>query len=307
MRLRHRNDILNTRLEHMEHMTTDLHSIILPIAKPGYRPQAEDTCVETDMLQFYLLRQKTVAERWQAAAAMIRWARTVALRAIERVSPDQVATRFSQTIFKEHWTPNLIPNSDPAMWAQDPSAIAQLLHSVFEQLNIRYYITGGVAAIAYGEPRTTQDIDLVIEVATGSIDTLVSILEQSGFYVPLGAVEDVKTGRGQVLSVTHIEQVLRADIVINSDSPFDCSKMNRRQLIAIDLAGEALYWVGTPEDIILAKLLWGQRSSSEKQWRDVLAVLKVQQEALDYGYLSEWAEQLDLSDLLNQAMVEAGI
>jgi len=71
-------------------------------------------------------------------------------------------------------------------------------------------------------------------------------------------------------------------------------------------SGEQVYF-SSPEDIILAKLLWGQRSNSEKQWRDVLAVLKVQQEALDYGYLSEWAEQLDLSDLLNQAMVEAGI
>lgn len=294
-------------LLYYERMTTDIGSIQLPIAKPGYRPQAEDTCLESDMLQFYLLRQKTIAERWQAAAAMIRWARTVALRATERASPDQLAARFSQTIFKEHWTANLIPKSNPAMWAQDPSAIAQLLHPIFEQLNIRYYITGGVAAIAYGEPRTTQDIDLVIEVSSSAIDALVNALAQAGFYVPAGAVEEVRAGQGRVLSVTYIEQVLRADIVITSDTPFDCSKMNRRQLIAIDLAGEALYWVGSPEDIILAKLVWGKRSSSEKQWRDVLGVLKVQQAALDYGYLSEWAEQLELSDLLAQALVEAGI
>jgi hypothetical protein len=288
-------------------MATNTRLIQLPLAKPGYRPQAEDTCVESDLLQFYLLRQKTASERWQAAAAMIRWARTVALRAVKRASPDQMALRFSQTIFKEHWTPNLIPQSDPAMWAQDPSAIAQLLHPVFEQLNIRYYITGGVAAIAHGEPRTTQDIDLVIEVDSGAIDSFVSALEQAGFYVPAGAVEDVKAGRGRILGVTHIEQVFRADIVLNSDTPFDRSKMDRRQLIAIDLAGDALYWVGSPEDIILAKLLWGQRSSSEKQWRDVLGVLKVQQAALDYGYLSEWAERLELSELLNRALVEAGI
>ncbi len=259
------------------------------------------------MLQFYLLRQKTAAERWQAAAAMTRWARTVALRAIAKASPNQTATRFSQVIFKEHWTANLIPNSDPTMWAQDPSAIAELLHPVFEQLNIRYYITGGVAAIAHGEPRTTQDIDLVIEVAPSAVDPFVTALEQAGFYVPAGAVEDVKAERGRVLSITHIEQVLRADVVLNSDSPFDRSKMNRRQMVSIDLAGEALYWVGAPEDIILAKLLWGRRSNSEKQWRDVLGVLKVQQQALDYGYLGEWAERLELSQLLHQAMVEAGI
>lgn len=238
---------------------------------------------------------------------MIRWSRVMALRAVERVSSEQVAARFSQTIFKEHWTPNLIPDSDPAMWAQDPGAIANLLHPVFEQLNIRYYITGGVAAIAHGEVRTTQDIDLVIEVAPNAINPLIHALEQAGFYVPAGAVEDVRAGRGRVLSVTHIEQVLKADIVLNSNTPFDLSKMNRRQLIPIDVAGEALYWVSSPEDVILAKLLWGRRSNSEKQWRDVLGVLKVQQQALDYGYLSEWAEQLELSNLLNQAMIEAGI
>jgi hypothetical protein len=287
-------------------MTIDIRSLKL-LAKPGYRPQAEDTCVESDMLQFYLLRQRTPAQRWQAAAAMICWARTVALRAIESACPDQVAARFAQAILKEDWIPTLTPTSVPTMWAQDPSAIAQLLHPIFEQLNIRYYITGGVAAIAHGEPRTTQDLDLVIEVASNAIEVMVSTLEQAGFYVPAGAVEDVKAGRGRVLSVTHMEQVLKADIVLNSDSPFDRSKMNRRQLIAIDLAGEALYWVSAPEDLILAKLLWGQRSNSEKQWRDVLGVLKVQQEALDYGYLSAWAEQLGVGNLLCQALTEAGI
>jgi hypothetical protein len=278
-----------------------------PVAKPGYRPQATDTCVETDLLQFYLLRQKTSAERWQAAAAMIRWARTVALRAIQRASPEQVALRFSEVIFKEYWTPNLIPHSDSAMWAQDPIAIAQLLHPVFEQLNLRYYITGDVAAIAHGESRTTQDLDLVIEVDVGEVNALVNALEAAGFYVPAGAVEDVKAGRGRLLSVTHIEQVLKADIVLNGDTRFDRARMDRRQLISLDLAGESCYWVGSPKDIILAKLSWGQRSDSEKQWRDVLGVLKVQQPVLDYGDLAGWAAQLGLSERLERAMVEAGI
>lgn len=287
-------------------MANERSSIQLPAAKPGYRTQADDTCLESDLLQFYLLRQKTSAERWQAAAATIRWARTVA-RAIEKACPGRVSERFSEAIFKEHWTPNLIPHSSSAMWAQDPIAIAQLLHPVFEQLHLRYYITSGVAAIAHGEPRTTQDLDLVIEVDVNEMDRLVNALEASGFYVPAGAVEDVKANRGRVLSVTHIEQVLKADIVLNGHAPFDRSRMNRRQLISLDLAGESFYWVGAPEDIILAKLSWGQRSDSEKQWRDVLGVLKVQQQALDYGYLGDWAERLGLGELLERALVEAGI
>jgi hypothetical protein len=61
------------------------------------------------------------------------------------------------------------------MWVQDPGAIAQLLHPIFEQFNIPYYITGGVAAILYGEPRTTRDLDVVINLQREQLTLLVSL------------------------------------------------------------------------------------------------------------------------------------
>lgn len=63
----------------------------------------------------------------------------------------------------------------------------------------------------------------------------------------------------------------------------------------------------SPEDLVLQKLLWGSTSQSEKQWRDVLGVLKLQESSLDYGYITEWAEYLALVDMLIQALTEAGI
>jgi hypothetical protein len=186
---------------------------------------------------------------------------------------------------------------------QDSISLAAKLHCIFEQLEIPYYITRGVAAIAYGEPRTTQDLDLVLAIPPNDIERLATALSDAGFYFP--GVDDVKSGRMRTLQVTDIESISRADLVVAGTDEFERLKFERRRIFATTGA-EALYFA-SPEDVILNKLRWRQRSGSEKQWRDVLGVLKVQAENLDYSYLREWAERLSLVDALNQALTEAGI
>jgi hypothetical protein len=92
--------------------------------------------------------------------------------------------------------------------------------------------------------------------------------------------------------------------VVAGTDEFERLKFARRRVIEFE--GTALYFA-SPEDVILNKLRWRQRSGSEKQWRDVLGVLKVQAENLDYGYMRELAEQLGLVDALNQAVTESGV
>lgn len=70
---------------------------------------------------------------------------------------------------------------------------------------------------------------------------------------------------------------------------------------------ETRCWLVSPEDLILAKLLWGRKSQSEKQWRDVLGVLKVQGEIEGFAYLMQWAERLGLVDAIAQALIAAGL
>jgi hypothetical protein len=84
------------------------------------------------------------------------------------------------------------------------------------------------------------------------------------------------------------------------------AKLTRRQWKPADESETFHFWVCTPEDLILAKLLWGRHSQSEKQWRDVLGVMKVQGETLDFSYLLHWAEQLGLLEKLGRAMMQAG-
>jgi hypothetical protein len=272
-----------------------------------YQSQSVDTSVESDRYQFELLRQKTAGERYAIAARMIRWAKTISLRGMTKVRKELAPEYFAKSILQEKWIPLLTPSGDESMWIQDPGEIARILHSVFESLNIRYYITGGVCAIAYGDPRTTRDLDVVVQVERTEITPMITQLEAAGFYCPPGAVEDIQIGRARVLSVTHMQMVLNADIVLNADSEFDRSKMARRRLEAIGLDASEQFWLASPEDVMLAKLLWGRQSQSEKQWRDVLGVLKVQGDTLDFDYLKSWAAQLDLSELLERAIAEAGL
>lgn len=273
--------------------------------KPGYRPQSEDTSIETDLLTFRLLSQRTPCERLKMAANLTRSARKLSLCSLRQQFGHLTHTKFAQKIAKawlqEHCPPNYIPTGESFMWVQDSVQLAVRLHPIFEDLGISYYITGGVAAISYGEPRTTQDLDLVIAVSPPDIERLADALLSCGFYVP--STDDVKSGRMRTLQITDMESISRADLVVAGTDEFERLKFERRRVIEFE--GVALYFA-SPEDVILNKLQWRQRSGSEKQWRDVLGILKVQIESLDYNYLNVWALRLSIAADLNQAMSEAG-
>jgi hypothetical protein len=274
--------------------------------KPGYRPQADDTSLETDLLTFYLLRQRTAGERLRMAASLTRSARKLSLCSLRQqfgyLSPTQFAKKIALAWLQENCPPNYIPTGESPMWIQDSVQLAIKLHPIFEELGISYYITGGVAAISYGEPRTTQDLDLVMAISLDVIERLSDALTEAGFYVP--GIDDVKSGRMRTLQIIEMESISRADLVVAGTDEFERLKFTRRRVIEFE--GTALYFA-SPEDVILNKLRWRQRSGSEKQWRDVLGVLKVQAENLDYGYMRELAEQLGLVDALNQAVTESGV
>ena len=273
----------------------------------NYRPQAPDTSIETDRFFFSLLQQRSPLERWQMANAMILDARRMSLCGLKRnfsqLTESQFAIKVATAWLQADYPPDYLPAGNEMTWIQDSSTLAVELDRILSEIDIPYYITGGLAAIIYGEPRTTRDVDLVIQIQPAEIDRLVISLENNGFYVP--GVADVKSGRMQILSVTQIATISRADLIISNSTEFDRIKFERREII--DLPDRGRIYFASVEDVILSKLLWGQSSQSEKQWRDVLGILKVQAEKLDVDYLNKWSEYLNLSNLLNLAMTESGI
>ncbi|MFB2772674.1 hypothetical protein ACE1AT_25860 [Pelatocladus sp. BLCC-F211] len=278
--------------------------------KPGYQPQAPDTSIDADIYLFARLRQLSLKQRVEMFAAHERGVKKLCLAGVKMRHRDApmalIRSLFARALLGEKYHPSFQPTGgDETIWIQDSIALAGELHQILESVNIPYYVSGGVASSIHGEPRSTRDLDLVISVQADQIDLLVTTLEAAGYYCPAGAVENLKLGRERMLNITHTEAIANADLYVTDNTPFAASQIARRQLL--DVEGMPAFWVISPEDLVLQKLLWGRGSQSEKQWRDVLGILKLQAENLDYGYLTEWAERLGLVDALIMALTEAGV
>ncbi|MEO1296429.1 MAG: hypothetical protein AAFW75_11605 [Cyanobacteria bacterium J06636_16] len=273
----------------------------------GYRTQADDTGIEMDRYCFNILRQKTVSERLQMGAQLTRSARQFAIdcfhQRFSHLTPQQFARKLAEAWLQEHCPDDYVPGGSELTWVQDSIQLATDLHTIFAAEGIIYYVTGGVAAIAYGESRTTQDLDVVLYVDRDNIPELAAILEKAGFYVP--GVEDVASGRMRTLQITQVDTIYRADLVIADFNAYEQLKFERRS--AYTLSNGIPIYLASPEDVVVNKLRWGQRSQSDKQWRDVLGVLKTQQGDLDYEYMHHWAAEFDLSEALERATLAAGV
>jgi len=176
----------------------------------------------------------------------------------------------------------------------------------FEKLGIEYYIGGSVASSAYGIARATMDVDLVANVEIRQVNHLVKALE-TDYYIDAEMIRDA-IHRSASFNLIHLETMFKIDVFIVKDQPYDSEALTRRHGDTLDEESSRKFYLASPEDVILNKLLWYQKGGgvSQQQWKDVLGVLKVQAGRLDLEYLEYWASRLNLSDLLNRSLDDAG-
>jgi hypothetical protein len=182
--------------------------------------------------------------------------------------------------------------------------IIALVAKRFEELKIPYYIGGAVASIIHGEERFTKDADIIIRILPVHIKKFVQAFE-TDFVVSADAVQDA-LARRYAFNIIHVETAFKIDLYpITDEDEMEITAFARRQLVDIG-AGEI--WMATAEDVVLAKLRWFRKGGevSEKQWRDVLGVLKVQGNNLDFAYLGQMAARFGLANLLARAREDAG-
>jgi hypothetical protein len=187
----------------------------------------------------------------------------------------------------------------------EPIAVTLLVIQPLEALGVPYLIGGSLASAVHGVVRATLDADLVADLRPEHAEPLAQALGDA-FYVDVEAIHDAIRRRSS-FNLIHLETMFKVDIFVPKQRPFDRAQFERRteQVVAID--PERTAYVASAEDIVLAKLEWYQMGgqASERQWRDVLGVLKVQAGRLDQAYLRRWAAQLGLNDLLDRALAEA--
>lgn len=179
--------------------------------------------------------------------------------------------------------------------------------TALEELEVPYYIGGSVASGVLGEPRLTLDADIVTALLGRHVPLLAARLA-GAYYVDeptmLRAIEQQSS-----FNLIHLQTMVKVDVYISWRSEFARAQFARR--IRANLSAEAPLevYLASAEDTVLAKLDWYRQGGgvSDRQWRDILGVLKVQADALDRAYLREWAARLKLTDLLQRAVADAGL
>ena len=190
----------------------------------------------------------------------------------------------------------------------DVTAAVTPVVETLEALDVSYRIGGSVATSAYGTPRATLDVDMVCDLGLSAVQLFVTALEDR-YYVDADMVRDAIRRRAS-FNVIHLETMLKVDIFVLKRRSFDQQAFRRGlEDTLAEVEGARRFMLSTPEDMILHKLEWFRLGGeiSERQWHDVLGVLKVQSSSLDRFYLDHWAGQLGLEDLLHRAMVDAGL
>ncbi len=188
------------------------------------------------------------------------------------------------------------------MTPADPFALAGLVARILERIGVRYVIGGSVAASLYGEPRSTLDLDLMIEADAGTVRMLVQELRPHFYVEEEDALEAVR--REGSFNAIHLASAMKVDFFIAEAGTGARRQMDRRR--AINTGGRSL-WFYSPEDIVIRKLLWYRMGGeqSEKQWRDILGILRVTGSAIDRETLLAGARDFEVGELLERAWKDA--
>lgn len=189
----------------------------------------------------------------------------------------------------------------------EPLSAALQVIDALEKLNVAYYVGGSLASSTYGEYRASLGADLIADLDNQHVAPLVKELG-ADFYADEEMIGDA-VSRKSSFNLIHLRLASKVDVFIPGNRPFDRLKFQRRILQTIAHDPPRSVYVASPEDTILAKLEWYRlgHEVSERQWRDVLGVLRVQGDHLDHGYLRQWAAELAVADLLTKAFGETGM
>lgn len=166
--------------------------------------------------------------------------------------------------------------------------------TALERLRMPYFVTGSVATVYYGEPRFTNDVDVVVALPLQGVPRFCRAFPQPEFYLSEDAVREAVEHHGQ-FNIIHPTSGLKIDVMIPSDTPFNESRFARVNRVKPSEDYDA--WFAAVEDVILKKLEYYREGGSEKHIRDIAGVLKISGDRVDFTYIASWAARLGLESI----------
>jgi hypothetical protein len=196
-----------------------------------------------------------------------------------------------------------------AMSPMNTSEIIQALTplvEVFDRFGIKYYIGGSVASSVHGKRRYTQDVDVVAALQLKHVQTLVAMLQQE-YYIDADMIRDAIRNRSS-FNLLHHDTGVKVDVFVQKPDPFAQQELRRAREEVLEV-GSRLFFFASPEDMILAKLDWWKLGGgvSNRQWNDILEMMKEKHAALDIAYLRHSAPMLGVVNVLEKALNDAGL
>jgi hypothetical protein len=283
---------------------------------PTWREMHMDTSPEIEAMQFSFYRSAPTWRKLQMMSSLTRTARNLARLGLQDSYPNASDGELTQhlwdLLYPDLVRPDLARIDFPKAATQDNEMqepelidVALMVTTVLEELGVTYAIGGSVASTLHGVPRSTVDADLVADLQAEHIGPFVAALKEKFYADPLSVMDAILNQSS--FNLIHLESMFKVDIFIPKHRNFDRDQLQRRILRTVTAQPPHSAWIASVEDTVLAKLEWFRLGgeSSERQWRDVLGILKKQGEDIDTAYLRQQAADLNVADLLEQALVEA--
>lgn len=176
----------------------------------------------------------------------------------------------------------------------EQSELLRYVVGALEKLEIRYFVTGSTVSIFFGEPRFTNDIDVVVDLDHKDVSRFCAEFPSEDFYLSEEAVVRAVAQKG-IFNILHPSSALKIDVIIPANTMFNRSRFARIQRVKPDVAFEAAF--SSAEDVIIQKMNFFRQGSSEKHLRDIASILRISGDSLDLEYIEGWADNLGLETI----------
>ena len=175
----------------------------------------------------------------------------------------------------------------------EPADFLERVVAVLERCDVPYFVTGSVASIFYGEPRLTNDVDIVVELDVSRVHRMAAAWPTGFYFEPESALQALRPS-GQ-FNVIDPAAGLKADLIVASDGAFDRARFAMAR--TVEIAPGASAWIAAPEHVILKKLQFYREGGSEEHLRDIAGILKISRDEIDRQEIDRWAPELGVEDL----------